>query len=223
MPRPRSDIQPRLLRAARDRFLREGVDGASLRNIARDAGTSVGMLYYYFPTKDDLFFAVVEERYGKLLADLAEAFVPTHSPAERLRSMYRRVGRMGDDDLMVVKLVIREALLSSARLQRLVERFMRGHLPLILGTLVDGVRDGSLRADLPPPVLFIATMALGMATQLARRAVGTQAFLAGAPEGETLADAALEVLLHGVAAPEGRLSEGPPTPDGARGGGGRAR
>ena len=62
--------------AARERFLTEGVDGASLREIARDAGTSIGMVYYYFPTKDELFLAVVEEVYAKLLADLASALAP---------------------------------------------------------------------------------------------------------------------------------------------------
>ena len=61
MARPRSDIQKRIVLAARTRFLADGVDGASLRHIARAARTSIGMVYYYFPTKDDLFLAVVEE------------------------------------------------------------------------------------------------------------------------------------------------------------------
>src|SRR6266487_6095022 len=108
MARPRSDIEPRIVHAARHRFLEEGVEGASLRTIARDAGTSIGMVYYYFPTKDDLFLAVVEERYGKLLADLTAALTPDQPPAERLRRMYRRIGRMGEDDLTVVKLIVRE-------------------------------------------------------------------------------------------------------------------
>ena len=45
MARPRSDIEPRIVHAARRRFLKEGVDGASLRTIAKDAGTSIGMVY----------------------------------------------------------------------------------------------------------------------------------------------------------------------------------
>jgi AcrR family transcriptional regulator len=44
MARPRSDIRPRLLASARARFLREGVDGASLRSIAKDAATNIGMV-----------------------------------------------------------------------------------------------------------------------------------------------------------------------------------
>jgi AcrR family transcriptional regulator len=45
MARPASDIAPRIVHAARERFLFEGVDGASLRNIAKDAGTNIGMVY----------------------------------------------------------------------------------------------------------------------------------------------------------------------------------
>jgi AcrR family transcriptional regulator len=65
MPRPKSDIDARIVAAARARFLVEGVDGASLRSIAQDAGTNVGMIYYYFPTKDDLFLGVVEDVYAR--------------------------------------------------------------------------------------------------------------------------------------------------------------
>ena len=67
MPRPPSDIAARIVEAARDRFLLQGVDGASLRSIAADAGTNIGMVYYYFKTKDDLFLAVIEEAYAQLL------------------------------------------------------------------------------------------------------------------------------------------------------------
>ena len=67
MARPGSDLRSRVVPAARARFLAQGVDGASLRSIADDAGTSIGMVYYYFKTKDDLFLAVVEDVYGELM------------------------------------------------------------------------------------------------------------------------------------------------------------
>ena len=93
MGRPRTDIQPRIVRAARARFLAEGVDGASLRTIAADAGTSVGMIFYYFPTKDDLFLAVVEEVYARLLDDLRRALSGDAPVRERLKRAFLRLGR----------------------------------------------------------------------------------------------------------------------------------
>ena len=110
MARPAGDIQPRLIAAARMRFLEQGVEGASLRAIASDAGTNIGMVYYYFPTKDDLFFAVIEEVYVELLADLASALAPDVDVPERLRRLYRRLGAMSELEAITVRLILREIL-----------------------------------------------------------------------------------------------------------------
>jgi AcrR family transcriptional regulator len=129
MARPRSDIQKRVIHAARTRFLAEGVDGASLRRIARAARTSIGMVYYYFPTKDDLFLAVVEDVYVVFLADLVLALEPSLPVEERILRLYRRIGAVTENERLILRLVLREALVSSARLDRIVERFQRGHHP----------------------------------------------------------------------------------------------
>ena len=84
MARPRSDIAPRIVAAARQRFLKQGVDGASLREIAREAGTNIGMVYYYFPTKDDLLLAVVEEIYGGMVSGIRAALSREAPLEERL-------------------------------------------------------------------------------------------------------------------------------------------
>src|ERR671912_1653116 len=101
MARPASDIKDRILHAARDRFLTEGVEGASLRQIAREAGTSIGMVYYYFPTKDDLFLGVVEEKHVGMLEDFEDVLAPTRPVEERIRGLFARIARMTDDEALV--------------------------------------------------------------------------------------------------------------------------
>lgn len=198
MPRPRSDIAPRLVRAARARFLREGVDGASLRDIARDARTNIGMVYYYFPSKDDLFFAVVEETYARLLEDVSQALAPDVPVEERVRRLFERIGRASPEELEIMRLVIREALLSTARLERLLLRFERGHFPLIVRTVLDGLADGTFDRALHPGLIAIAMVALGGVGQAARRAVGERLPFLGIPSGEQLSKLLVQVLLHGV-------------------------
>ena len=105
MARPRTDIRARIIRAARARFLAEGVDGASLRTIARDARTNVGMIVYYFKTKDALFLAVVEEIYPALLADLAAALTADVPTRERLHRAFVRLGNLSDDEHTACRLV----------------------------------------------------------------------------------------------------------------------
>jgi len=48
-----------VLAGAREVFLREGFEGASVDQIARDAGVSKATLYSYFPDKQALFMAVL--------------------------------------------------------------------------------------------------------------------------------------------------------------------
>ena len=206
MPRPKSDIDARIVAAARARFLLEGVDGASLRSIATDAGTNVGMIYYYFPTKDDLFLGVVEDIYAGLLDDLAQALSDDKSVEDRFRAVYHRIAALSDEEFDVLRIVIREALVSTDRLQKVVERFMRGHVPYLLKALQDGLKDGTLRGDTPLPATMAALATCAIFPQIMRRrlaASGIGIAAAMVPDADLLADAMLKTVFEGVRGKKG--------------------
>lgn len=56
----KSAIRERIVKAAAAEFAEFGFAAASVRNIADDAGASMGNLYRYFENKDTLFRAVAE-------------------------------------------------------------------------------------------------------------------------------------------------------------------
>lgn len=64
----------RLLRAARKVFGRRGYHAASLAEIAGEAGVSKGALYHNFPSKEDLFLALLDERLEERIRDIEEVF-----------------------------------------------------------------------------------------------------------------------------------------------------
>ena len=198
MPRPRSDIRQRILRSARRRFLEQGVDAASLRTIARGARTSIGMVYYYFPSKDDLFLAVVEVVYARLLADLEVALAPDVPPRERLDRLYLRIGAVSGEEMDIIRMIIREALTSTRRLEQLIARFQRGHMPLIMRTVVDGMADGSIDRRRHPALIFFTTLILGMIPQLLFRMAGPRLPFADLPAGETLSRELADLLFRGI-------------------------
>jgi AcrR family transcriptional regulator len=198
MARPRSDIQPRIVCAARARFLESGVDGASLRAIASDAGTNVGMVFYYFSTKDDLFLAVVEEVYVKLLADIAGALAGSASVRDRLERVFVRIGRASDEELAVVRLIVREAILSHERFKRVFARMQRGHLAMILATLLEGVSRGEIDPHVPPPLLLLSCLGFGALPQVVRRAAGDRPPFADLPGPEKLARESTELLFRAI-------------------------
>ena len=49
----------RIIDAARERFMRDGYERATVRGIATDAGVDVAMVYYFFGNKEGLFTASV--------------------------------------------------------------------------------------------------------------------------------------------------------------------
>jgi AcrR family transcriptional regulator len=61
-----------MLAIARTAFLREGYSAASVSEIAAEVGGSKATLYSYFPSKKDLFAAVIEEEVRQMLAPLFE-------------------------------------------------------------------------------------------------------------------------------------------------------
>lgn len=161
MARPKSDIQERILAAARARFLAEGVEACSLRNIAKDAETSIGMVYYYYPSKDDIFLAIVEECYQNFLADLEQVIGAHGEYQARMCGFYRRLGAMTEAEREIIHLVIRESLTSNDRRDRLRARFLRGHLPLLYRAILQGFETGELDESLNPIVAFGCSLALG--------------------------------------------------------------
>jgi AcrR family transcriptional regulator len=202
MARPKGDIDSRILHAARARFLVEGVDAASLRAVARDAGTSIGMIYYYFPTKEDLFLGVVEEVYQRVLRDIEAALAPTVPVAERILRLYTRIDGLDRDELDVLRLIVREALTSSERRERLFERFSRGHFPVVVRTILEGLGDGTLNADLHPLVVISAVVALGALPPVIVRTVAAHLPLPGAAPPPNLPKQLVYALLEGVGRPE---------------------
>jgi AcrR family transcriptional regulator len=201
MARPKSDIEPRILHAARARFLNDGVDGASLRGIASDAGTSIGMVYYYFPTKDDLFFGVVEELYAQLLKEIEAAIAPDVPVSMRVERLYVRVARLSEEELLMLRLVAREALTSNTRFERLRDRFQSGHIPLIARLVGDGYAGGAFNPGLHPMVAMVSVLGMGVVPQLIRRALEGRLPFPGAPAGEDLAKMLVQTLFGGVAPP----------------------
>src|SRR2546423_13719881 len=55
---PAPAARERILDAARHRFARDGVYAATLEDVRRDAGVSVGAVYHHFPDKQRLAEAV---------------------------------------------------------------------------------------------------------------------------------------------------------------------
>lgn len=87
-----------IIEAASRIVLAEGLDQAKMSVIATAAGVSTATVYAYFPSKDDLFRAVVERVAGNIEVELLEALhAPDGDPIEKLAMAI--MGQLNDPDL----------------------------------------------------------------------------------------------------------------------------
>src|SRR5260221_14437232 len=85
--RDREAVRRSILAAVRDLFVSEGFQNVSIRKIAERIEYSPGALYGYFPRKDDIFFALAEERF-RLLGDPAAHVESETKPLDRMRAPF---------------------------------------------------------------------------------------------------------------------------------------
>jgi AcrR family transcriptional regulator len=83
--RERQAVRHAILTAARDLFVTEGYRNVSMRKIAERIEYSPAAIYSYFPSKDDIFFALAEEGFRLLADDAIGVMRELGDPLDRLR------------------------------------------------------------------------------------------------------------------------------------------
>jgi AcrR family transcriptional regulator len=144
---PRTDAQQnreRILEVAKDAFTRLGA-GASLDDIATQAGVGPGTLYRHFPTRDALIEAVYRAEVEKLAA-AARKFAEAKPPLEALRSWMLLFV-----DYIAAKQIIAPALNSLVGGPSKLYEGSRGHIQGAIESLAQrAIQSGDIRSDLDP-------------------------------------------------------------------------
>jgi AcrR family transcriptional regulator len=77
----------KLLEAALLVFARDGFEAARIEDIASQSGYTRGAFYANFDTKEDLFFALLEQKAGERIQELRRRLEKHESPAQRIRTL----------------------------------------------------------------------------------------------------------------------------------------
>lgn len=91
-------MRARILDGAGRAFAGSGFRGTSVPAIAGEAGVSVGLIYRYFPSKEELFLAVCARETDATLDELAATLSRIPDPRQRLAAAVGQfVDSLGDD------------------------------------------------------------------------------------------------------------------------------
>ena len=138
-------------------FAEQGMDRASMAQIASQLNVSKALLYHYYPSKDDLIFAIIHTHLVELEACVAAAIDDTLTPEDQLRVLAKVVLEKyrGADDAHKVQLVGVDTLGDERRKEiRTVERQIVRHFSRILARINPALDDPKR------PLLMPVTMSL---------------------------------------------------------------
>jgi AcrR family transcriptional regulator len=107
----RDERREAILRIAHDIFLKNGYAATSMSSIAALVGGSKATLYAYFPSKEDLFAAVVGEKCEDILTVMFESEQDTGDFKAMLSHMAGRITQLmlRDDNIATYRLITAEA------------------------------------------------------------------------------------------------------------------
>ena len=76
-----------LLRAARDEFAEQGLEGATMRGIAVRAGCTTGAIYPLFDSKETIYAELLKQSLAALDAEVAEAAAAAKTPRAEVEAV----------------------------------------------------------------------------------------------------------------------------------------
>lgn len=80
----KDNTEEKIFQAAQKVFVRKGLDGARMQEIANEAGINKALLHYYFRTKEKLFEAIFKHVFSQIFPDIRELVVSNHTIEDKL-------------------------------------------------------------------------------------------------------------------------------------------
>lgn len=100
-------IKERILAESVKLFSEKSFHGTSMRDIATHAGCSIPMLYYYFKSKEDLFYEVAYNEFVRMIERLNKEVKIGETVQETYFNAIRQRKALSGDDKAVYKLALK--------------------------------------------------------------------------------------------------------------------
>lgn len=195
----RTGNREKLLKAAAAAFATAGLDGANINDISLAAGLAKGTVYNYFPSKDALFLAVIEEACRLAAADSAitDPQAPTR---DRLRAAVASDVAWALEHEPFARVLVRELFAGKPDLYERVVTAGAPYIEHVEQILADGVARADVRSDTPVDQLALIFTGLGLLGLAHHWGSG-----AGWPAPEHIPDLVVNIFFEGVRSGPGTI------------------
>jgi AcrR family transcriptional regulator len=159
----KSEVRAQIVEVARKIFIRYGFRKTTMEEIAAATRKGKSSIYYYFPSKEDIFRAVVEKEASELKEKLEETIYTSDPPIDKLKAyiLFRlhHVRTLGN----FYAALNEETLSHMDFILEIRRQFDRDELQVVREILEEGLADGSFQLTSSEiGAIAIATMMKGL-------------------------------------------------------------
>ena len=163
-----------IIEAARDRFAHFGFTKVTMEEIASDVDLGKASLYYYFPTKEDLFKAVITLEQNELESNLELIIQAKRAASQKLHEYVKLRMKFFQDLINLGTLSIYSYFDSKSVYEKLFLDFEKVELDLIKKIFEEGVISKEFSQDLSSETAVVFLHILqGLRCRILRKAKGS--------------------------------------------------
>jgi AcrR family transcriptional regulator len=145
---PRDERRAQLLAAAQEVFVSNGYHGAAMDEIAETAHVSKPVLYQHFPSKRELYLALLDSHLSKLIDLLLGALDSTKDNDERVQAVMRAYFRFIANDDQAHRLVFESDLINDPDVSARLESFNKTFADAVARVIAEDTKLPELEAQL---------------------------------------------------------------------------
>jgi AcrR family transcriptional regulator len=145
---PRDERRAQLLAAAQEVFVANGYHGAAMDEIAETAHVSKPVLYQHFPSKRELYLALLDSHLTALTDLMMGALNSTKDNDERVQAVMRAYYRFIASDDQAHRLVFESDLINDSDVSSRLETFNKAFADAIARVIAEDTKLPMLEAQL---------------------------------------------------------------------------
>jgi len=152
------DIADRLLDCACELFLEKDFHSVSIRALAEGAGTSSGMIKYYFSNKQGLFEAMIKREYGRIL-DILHGIIMQEELLDFTHIM-NQVMEIYEANPNMAKFIAKTYLLRQGPGSHFLNEMFEYERRTVQNWVIQVIKEGKIDRDTDAEVVRMAFMSL---------------------------------------------------------------
>ena len=146
-----AEKRERVLYTATGEFAQNGFEGASMEVIAKKAGISVGSLYKYFDSKEDMFITVARHGLGKLEAFLTTLYATDEDVGLKVEKIVRETIDFSRREPDLIRLYcVLTGTGSSSPIYPIAEEMEALSATIYRKAIIKAQKTGDVRQDIDP-------------------------------------------------------------------------